>query len=273
MTQVAAVFLPLLVAYAATGRWIWDRWLMPDSYYAHGPLVVGVGLAMLWWRRRTFGAVPGVPDPRGWWLLGPGLLLHLVGAALMIDSLSAASLVPTLFGAVWLAYGRARGRSLAPIVALTAFAIPMPIFMTGRLAFELKEIALTMALRACDLVGVAVRRVGAEVYVAPHDGALLVADPCSGLRSLIALVTLGYGVAFFTGPQHGARRWILLASALPVAVLSNVLRIAGICVVARSQGVEYAATTGHDILTGAAWILDLALLLLLDRWLTRGAAR
>lgn len=269
-TRVFCVFfLPLVVAYGVTLKWVYDSWMLPESYYSHGPLLVVAAVIVLWSRRRDWGAVPAAGDARGWWLLGPGLLLHLCGGALMIDSLSAASMVIALAGATWLALGWPRLRRTLPVLFLFALAVPMPIFMTGRLAFELKEVAISASLVLNDFIGLETARHGADLFVRPHAQPLEVADACSGLRSLIALTTLGYCVAFFMGAQTGARRWILLLAAMPIAVLTNVVRISGICYIAESQGVLYASTTGHEILRWSAWIVAFVLLLTLDGILSR----
>lgn len=271
MRSLLLFFLPLAVAYGATGKWILDRWLLPDSYYSHGPLVPLIAAAVLWLRRAEWASAPSHVDLRGWWILGPGLMAHLCGAALMIDSLSAASVMVSLVGITWLSVGWARLNHLWAILALAAFAIPMPIFMTGRLAFELKEVAIDMSEWLTVALGVDVKRTAADLYVAGHSQPLQVADACSGLRSLIALTTLGYCVAFFLGPQKGLRRWVLLVSAVPIAVITNVVRITGICIWARFYGVPSASTTGHDILRWIAWGVAFGLLLLLDKILSRWA--
>src|SRR5262249_59127038 len=83
------VFLPLLIAFEATLRWCWDLWWTPDWYFAHGPLVPPV-MALVFWRRRAqWRRRPAALDPRAWWLPGPALFVHLCGAALTIDPLSA----------------------------------------------------------------------------------------------------------------------------------------------------------------------------------------
>lgn len=263
MKRVLAVFLPLLVAYAGTWIWIWDSWHLEDSYYSHGPLVPLVAAAVIFARRRTWSAAPARVEPAGWWLLGPGLFLHLAGAALMIDSLSALSLCLSVPGAALLAVGRARLRSLWPALWLVVFAVPLPIFVTGKLAFALKEFAIDRALELGNALGLGAERLGARIRVPGQDELIPVADPCSGLRTIVALTTLGYCVAFFVGPS-GWRRWILLASALPIAVVTNVLRIAAICFVARDYGVRYATTTAHELLGWLAWAVDFALLLAVD---------
>ena len=144
MTGSALILLPLLAAYATAIWWCVETWLQPEGYWAHGPLVPLVGALVLWSRRRQFAALAPVVDPRGWWLLGPALLVHLAGAALTIDSLSAASMLLAAPGIFWLAMGPARLRAMLPVFGLLLFAIPLPMFVSGRVAFELKEVAIGM---------------------------------------------------------------------------------------------------------------------------------
>lgn len=269
MTRTLAVFLPLLVAYGATWPWIWGSWHFREAYYEHCPIVVGLAAVMVWWRRDRLAAIAPAIEPRGWWLLGPGLALHLVGSALVIDSLSAASLILSVPGAVLLAEGRGRFRALLPILGLLPFVIPMPLVVSGRVAFELKEFAVTAGLSIANLFGAGAERTGASIAFTGVDGTLLVADPCSGLRSLVALVTLGYALAFFLGDQRGLRRWVILVASAPIAILSNSLRIAAICLIARAFGVDTAKGAGHESANVIAWTLDLVALIGLDALLTK----
>jgi exosortase len=76
-------------------------------------------------------------------------------------------------------------------------------------------------------------------------GSLRIADPCSGLRSLIALVALGALYAYLTkGPTW--KRGVLFASAVPLAVIANVVRISVLCAVANVWGVDAALGFFHD---------------------------
>ena len=141
------------------------------------------------------------------------------------------------------------------------------------MAFELKEFAVGAGLALTNLFGLGAVRVGADLFVPGQQTPLVVADACGGLRSLLALTTLGYCIALFMGPQRGARRWLLLAAAGPVALLCNVFRIALICWVAAWWGVPFATGTGHDLMNALAWILDLGILLALDQLFIRLSSR
>ncbi len=271
-----AVFVPLLVAYAGALKWMWDSWWLPDSYYSHGPLMPVVAAVVAYLSRDEWSVVPARFDLRAWWLLGPGLAMHFVGAALTVDSLSAMSLCLSIPGALWLVIGWQRFRALRALPWLTLLAVPMPMFVTGKLAFEMKEVAVTAGLWLANLFGTGAARVGAVISIPEQTETMFVADPCSGLRSLVSMVTLGFCIAFFMGEQKGARRWILLICAPPVAVLSNIVRIATICFIARHWDVATATSAGHDILNVLVWAVALAILIgldvLLSKWLVREVA-
>jgi exosortase len=261
--------VPLVVAYLGSLVWIWDMWFFREAYYSHGPLVVLAALWLAYDRRRDWIGIPSCVDVRGWWLLGPALAMHAAGGALTIDSLCAASLVPAVAGVVWIGQGAKRLRAFLPVLGLLLFAVPTPLVIQSRMAFELKEWAVEGGLLLAQTFGVGAERFGSEVRIPSQPGSLIVADACSGLRSLVALITLGYGIAFFTGSQAGARRWVILAVAAPVAVATNAVRIGAICMLASGWGTEFASTTGHDWISGAVWLVDLGILMGLDAVLSR----
>jgi len=264
------IALPLCVAYAATLGWIWSMWWFEDSYYQHGPLLVAAAVWGVWDRRQRWRALPLRADGRGWWLLGGALLLHLAGAALTVDSLSAASLLLALPGAAWVAVGGARTREILSALMAVAFALPPPLRITGELVFRLKELAVSLAVGLSNLFGEFVTRDGTQLRVAlaePSDPSrpytwLLVADECGGLRSLLALTAVGYCFAFLLGSRRGARPWVLLALAGPVAITANVLRVSGLCFAARWQ---WDADTAHTAMNVVEWVFALGVLVAVDR--------
>ena len=269
MNAMLAVFLPLLLLYGTALAWCVDRWNAPTQYFAHGWLVPFVGAAVVYVRRRQWRTASVSPDRRGWWLLGPALLLHVFGLQLTIDSWSAASLVLAVPGAAWLALGLPRLRGLWPVLGLVLFLVPLPIFVEGRMAFLLKEVAVTGGAWLGNLLGADVARSGDMLRPAGSKDGLFVADACSGLRSLLSMAMLAYCLAFFTGPGSWWRRAVLLAAAAPVAVVANVVRIAVLCLFARWFGVPFAEGTGHTMANLAEWVADLVVLLGLDAMLRR----
>jgi len=273
MRPFAFVILPVLIAYAVTIGWCVDRWNAPTEYFAHCWLVPVVAAFVVWRRRADWRRRPQRWDRAGLWLLVPGLLLHALGAALMIDSWSAASLALSVPGALWFALGRQRLAGMWPVVWLIVFVIPAPIYVEGRLAFVLKEVAVQGGSWIANVVGAEVVRQGDRLQPVGVDGTLYVADACGGLRSLLAMLTLAYCLAFFTGPASLARRALLLLLAAPLAVVANVTRIAALCVMARWAGVPFAEGTGHTIANVVEWLSLVLALLGVDALLARRIGR
>lgn len=267
-----AFYLPLLIAYGDSLQWIWDRW-MQGEYYSHGPLLPFVAAFVIYGLRNRLLAIPAAPDLRGWWLLGTGLVLRACGAAQMVDSLSAASLMFTVSGVVMLTLGVQRLKTVFPVIMLLLFATPMPMDFTGRIAFELKEVAVDGAVTLGNLLGLGAARQGANIQIPGQSLMLPVADACGGLRSLFALTTLGYCLAFFIGSRAWSRRVIILAITVPLAVTVNILRIVGLCFMAREVDIYYAGGDGHTLMNLVAWGLNIGVLLLVDTYLERRARR
>jgi exosortase len=268
MRLALVVFLPVVVAYGDVLKWIWDRWVFRESYYSHGPILPLLAAWVIYTRYDKIVALPAQVDLRAWWLLGAGLFLRLLGAAVTVDSVSAASLTLTLCGVVWLSLGTARLRAVLPVVLLLLFCTPPPMDFTNRIAVELKEIAISASLWLGNGLGLGAVRDGANVLVPGQTEALKVADACGGLRSLVALTTLGYALAFFFGGTSTRRRVWLLAAAMPVALAMNVLRVTGLCFLAKAYGVDYAGEGGllggHTLMNLMEWVLDLGILLAID---------
>ena len=269
MKSFGAIFLPLLIAYSAALHWCIDRWNAPTEYFAHCWLVPFVALYVIRARRHDWQLRPCVFDLGGLWLLVPGLLLHLAGVLLMIDSWSAASIALCLPGAAWLALGRQRMQGLWPVMALVLFAIPMPIYVEGRLAFVLKEIAVQGGSTIANLFGADVIRNGDRLTPQGANDSLFVADACGGLRSLMAMMTLSYCLVFFSGPPSALRRLTLLGVAAPLAIFANVARIAALCLLAKWFGVPFAESTGHSVANIMEWVILLLTLLSLDGLIQR----
>lgn len=271
MRTFVVAFLPLLVAYGATLKWCIDRWNGREEYFAHCWLVPLVGAYVVWRKRAEWRARPAAFDRRGLWLLVPGLLLHFAGALLMIDSWSAASLVLTVPGAAWTVLGRERLRGLWPVLGLVLLVVPLPLYVEGRLTFTLKEFAVTWGAWLANVVGAGVVRTSDRLHVG--GGSLWVAPACSGLRSLLAMATLAYCLAFFTGGPGLVRRVTLLLLAAPLALLANLLRIAALCLMASWFGVPFTEGTGHTLANVGEWVVLIGTLLLADAWLSRRGER
>jgi exosortase/archaeosortase family protein len=92
-----------------------------------------------------------------------------------------------------------------------------------------------------------------------------VADACSGINSLIALVTLATVYAYVTHPQTW-RRLTLIAAAVPLAMFGNLVRVTSSAIVGNLYGQE-AIGSFDNWSTFVVFIPAIAVLLLVDHLL------
>lgn len=234
---VAAVGLAAYL-FADTARWLAHQW-WTGEYYSHGPLVVAVA-AMLGWRERR-----GLSPAPSW--TGPPVLLlalggHLGAMALRAPFLSALTIPLGLAGAALFWGGWPALRRWAFPLAFLVLAVPLPFVDT--LAFPLQVASAQAASALANVWGVPATFQGGQVAL--EQCALTVGAPCSGLRSAMAMLSLGALAAWaLQGPLWG--RGLLLVLAVPAGWLANVLRVTALLAVAHGWGAGAALGTFHTL--------------------------
>jgi len=130
------------------------------------------------------------------------------------------------------------------VVFYLAFMLTFPPVVMNSLNFALKELAVNASVHAAQAVGVTLRRDGMQLFFT--TGELRVENPCSGLRSLLALLATGTLFAYF---QHGGawRRGAVMLAAIPIALVGNIARLWLLLVAADRRGVVWATGHFHDV--------------------------
>jgi exosortase len=209
-----------------------------------GYLVPFLVLGLLWWRREELAAVP----KRTWWpglmLVALALAIHVLGFIIQQTRLS----VVAFFVGLWLLTGVVWGpawlrASFFPF-CLLAFAVPLGN-AAERITFPLRLLATQISVGvAYYALGIDVIRTGTSILDSTGRYQYEVAAACSGIRSLTAILALTVIYAFMSFRSPG-RRLVILASAFPLAVAGNVLRLLAIILAAEAFGQE-AGNRVHD---------------------------
>jgi exosortase len=174
-----------------------------------------------------------------------------------------AAFVLTLIGIVLLTLGRSMGRILAFPLLFLFLMIPLPQSLVNVVAFPLQLIAADFAVDSLYWFGIPALREGNIIHLAHTQ--LFVAEACSGLRSLMALGTLGVVFAYFFR-KNIVERLVLIASTIPIAILVNAFRVALTGYLAHRYGSEVAEGAVHQVEGFFTFGLAFALLLL-EAWL------
>ncbi len=243
---------------------LWTTWMTNDNY-SHGPLVPLVSLVLVWLRRDKLRALPLAPDARGLWVVGAGCALLVLGIRADLFAAQEWSLLVAIAGLVLAFLGVPALRMLAFPILYLGFMLTFPPLIMNTLNFALKNLAVQSAGFGAKLFGARFEREGMQIFF--PDGELRVEAPCSGLRSLVALLATGALFAYF---QRGGvwRRAAVVLAAVPIALAGNVARLLLLLVAADRRGVAWATGGFHDVTGYVLYAVALALLLGLRMLLT-----
>jgi exosortase len=232
-----------------------SRWMV-DPAYSHGFFVPLFSLYLLWRRREMVGASSAAIGS-GTFFLVVGALLELAAGLLMIRTLAHYSL-PFFVAGVCLAMWGWRGMNWAwPSIAFLFFMVPLPGPIADAMSQPLQRIATLVATYVVQLVGVPAVAEGNVILLS--DARLGVAEACSGLRMLVAFVTFAAGAVLLIDRKVWEKGLILI-SAVPIAIICNVVRITVTAAMYEWVSSEAADAVFHDL---AGWLMmPLALLLL-----------
>jgi exosortase len=220
-----------------------------DPQYSHAYLVPGFALLLLWLRRRQLSAAwPGV----NWWGMVPlvaGVGLRLAGTHFYFDWLEAVSLLPLLAGVALLLGGWPALRWSWLSLAFLVFMIPLPFRVETGLSHPLQRVATLVSTYLLQTIGRPAFAEGNVIVV--NDATVGVVTACNGLGMLLLFFALATGVAILSD-RPLLDKLFIVASAAPIAVLANVIRISVTTILYETAGQRWADLVFHDL---AGWLM------------------
>ncbi|HYR75336.1 MAG TPA: exosortase [Pyrinomonadaceae bacterium] len=279
-----------------------------DENYSHGLLIPFVIGYILWQERKRFQAAQTRPAV---WFGAIGVTISLLalwagtaGAELFLQRISLVVMMASVAIFFW---GFRLLRLVFVPLMLFVLAIPIPQIVFNKIAFPLQLFASRCAVGAMSLLNIPVLRQGNVIELMPLGAStpkkLAVVEACSGIRSLMTLVTLAVIYAYFTKPKGGPtnfnlssssgnisgekhdklkfvghlksftlwRSLMLVIAAVPIAILTNALRVSGTGVLAHYYGTRVADGFFHSF---SGWVIYIvaALLLFATGWVMDRAA-
>ena len=233
--------------------------------YSHGFLVAPLAGFFAWERRRDLRRVAIEPS---WWGVLP---LALGTAALTVGRLGTeltsmrSAYILTLMGLVLLILGKRAFQILLFPLCFLFLMVPLPQSLVNVVAFPLQLTAADWAVQLLYLLNIPALREGNIIHL--PNTQLFVAEACSGLRSLMALITLGIVFAYFFR-KSWFERVLIVASAIPLAIIVNAGRVAATGILTYHFGQKAAEGVIHEtqgmftfaaaflLLLGEAWLLS-----------------
>jgi exosortase len=221
--QTSVLLLLLLWIYLPTLGHLVAQW-WNDPNFSHGFFVPLFSAFVIWQERSRLAMARLHPS---WWglpFLAGGLCLLVLGQMGAEIFLSRVSLLIVMAGLVILFLGWSFFRGILFPWAVLFLMIPIPAIIFNQITFPLQLLASKVASTVLPWMGVPVLREGNVINLPAMS--LEVAEACSGIRSLMSLMTLAVIYGYLMERNHGVRVFLVLVS-IPIAVAANSFRIVG----------------------------------------------
>jgi exosortase len=217
-------------------------WNEPD--FSHGFIVPVFAGYVVWLTRKRWQAIPPQPDDKGVFVIVVALCMLLAGSVAAVLFVSRLSMVVLLLGIVLYLAGREMVSALAFPLGYLLLMIPPPEIIYNQITFPMQLWASKVAFVFLQWVHVPVLLEG-NILLLPNYS-LEVAEACSGIRSLLSLIALAVAYGYIA-EKRGWLRVVLVVMTVPVAILSNSLRVFGTGLATYWVGPEWANGFLHEM--------------------------
>jgi exosortase len=211
-------------------------------------LVAPFALYLLWTRRHVI-PLELQPSLLGILVVALGGVLRFIGAYFYLSWFDAISFISTLAGLSLLLGGWACLRWTWPSIAFLIFMVPLPYRFEMALGSPLQRIATLVSTYALQVCGLPAFSSGNTILI--KDFSLGIIDACNGLGTVYMFLACAVAAAFMV-PRPFLDRVLLIASAIPIALVANVSRITATGLLHETVGKGMSDVVYHDL---AGWLM------------------
>lgn len=215
------LFFAFIWSYLPTITDLWEIWQRSDEYSC-GLLVPFIAVYILWSRRDTIAKSHIQPSMWGLVAFAGAQAFRLFGLFFMYSSAERLSLIFSIISLVLLIFGWQVLRRTASVLLFLFLMLPLPARVHASIMLPLQKLATTSAVFCLELIGYAVIREGNIIHL--NGTTVAVAEACNGLRMVTAFIVI-ISLVVLIVHQPFWKKFIVMASSLPIALLCNVIRL------------------------------------------------
>jgi exosortase len=236
-------FLPLFANHAQPiWPWAWMRF-RPEYNQEHSKLIPLIVLFLVWYHRKQIAEAPKNGSKLGLLFVLVGILFYIVGARALQPRASLFGFPFLVFGLVLFLWGKQVARTLLFPIALLFFMIPLGAI--EQMTFRLQFLIIGMVSALCRLFGISIYTVGTAIQPVSGNWGFDIAEGCSGIRSLIAMIMITALYVHICERKLWKKATILCFSVL-FAIIGNAGRIFTIVLLAQLGFPKFAGGLYHE---------------------------
>ena len=218
---LAIIIIAFGIAYTPVLKGLIQTWANSDEY-SHGFFIIPISLFIVWKKREHLANIQLQPSIWGLLITAISLLIYIVGYFAGVTTLCSLTIIPFWLGIVLFLYGPAMTKALIFPISLLFFMIPIPAQIFSYLTIPLQLFVSKMSVILSSSFGVPIFGEGNVIHL--KNRTLEVVEACSGLRSLVTLLTLTLLFGYFS-LNSNLLRGVLFLSAIPIAIIVNIFRV------------------------------------------------
>ncbi len=263
--MLALLGLPLIIGGLSVPLWEMTarEWFATgNEAYTHAPLMPLIAGYFIWEWRKELAEMEVAFSRKGVVFFCAAVLLFVVGKIGADRFTLQVAVASLLVGLVWIHLGDAVTKRIIFPLSLLYLMIPIPSIIYRNLSFNLQILSSQLSVGFMQLFALPVHREGNVIDL--YYTQLEVAEACSGITSLVSLITVAYIFAYVAQKRFWPR-FTLCLSAIPIAVLTNAFRIGGTGMLAHYWSIKAAEGFFHSF---AGWIVFIFAftVLLVENW-------
>jgi exosortase len=256
LLQIAILLTSFMTLFGHTIAEMIRDWSVNDNY-SHGFLIPIIAAYMIWQKKEQLSQLCTKPSNIGLLVIIFGMCIFIIGKIGAELFITRTAIVITVIGLCIYFFGtRISMAVFVPLIYLM-FMIPLPAIIWNKIAFPLQLLAAKLAMHCVQFIGIPLLREGNILHL--PNTTLEVVDACSGLRSLTSLLALSAAFAYIANTST-ISKWLLFVSAVPIAILVNVIRLTVTALLAKNIGPGAAEGFLHNLSGLLIFILSLIII-------------
>lgn len=238
-----SVGILLILVFAPTVIWLFERWTMGVWHNGHGLLIAAVVIYLVYSELKKKQDVAKSSSSLGFIILVPALLLYMLDTGIHTQLLAALGLFLCLPGLSLLFLGMERTKVILFPLSMLIFTLPIPLAFTESIHLALRYITTDGVKWLLHTFNIPSFVSGTLIEI--PNGSLQVADACSGFSILYATIAIAILTAYLC--PSTIRRIIILCIAAPLAIGVNTVRVFILTMLVHWIGLDVLATSAHEI--------------------------
>lgn len=258
MLACIGLAVAFIIAFFPVLKNLFQTWLASGDN-SHGLLILPLSLYIVWHHRHAIKKNKINPGGGGIFWVTTATVIYLFGHFARISTISNLSLVLTIWAVVWSLFGKEIFRILSFPMVLLFLMIPVPSQFYSMATIPLQLMVSKISTFIISICDISILREGNVLHLPQQS--LQVVQACSGLRSLMALVTLCAIFAYLTLTSNLLRS-ILVVSSVPAAIFVNIVRVVCMVLFFQFWNLDLSEGLAHTIFGVSIFFLALLIIML-----------